>query len=108
MAQIQERIKTLVTSKPFFIFMKGSPDFPQCGFSARAIEALKRAGVKESDLGSFDVLEDEEVRQGVKTYTQVPTIPQIFAKGEFIGTGDVIAEMLENGELSDVVKAVNA
>lgn len=100
------KVKELTQSKPVVIFMKGTPDFPMCGFSAKAVEFLKQAGVKEDDLGSFNVLDDEGVRNAVKEYTKVPTIPQIFMNGEFIGTGDIIAELFESGELSEMVQSV--
>ena len=99
-----ERVKQLVKTKPVFVFMKGSPDFPQCGFSARAIEILRAAGVDDGAIGSVNVLEDQELRAAVKELTKVPTIPQIFVKGEFVGTGDIIAEMFESGELQEIVK----
>jgi len=99
MSNINSKIKEFIESKPVAIFMKGTPDAPQCGFSAQSIEALRSAGVSENDLAYFDVLSDEEVRQGVKQYSNWPTIPQVYIKGEFLGGSDIILEMAQNGEL---------
>lgn len=99
-----ERVKEITEKKHVVIFMKGDRNFPQCGFSARAIEVLRAAGVEDQDLETFDVLSDPDVRNSVKELTRVPTIPQVFVGGEFIGTGDVIYELLERGELKEIVQ----
>ena len=96
---VNERIKTEINSQDVMVFMKGSPMSPQCGFSAATIQALSMAGVK---FGSVDVLQDAEIREGIKQYSDWPTIPQLFVKGEFIGGCDIVREMYENGELQQL------
>jgi len=96
------KVKEIVSSKPVVIFMKGSPESPQCGFSAKSCEVLRAAGV--TDLGSFDVLSDEAVRAAVKEYTQWQTIPQVFIHGQFIGGCDIVSEMYEKGELKKLLE----
>jgi len=96
------KVKEIVSSKPVVIFMKGTPESPQCGFSAKSCELLKAAGV--TDLGSFDVLSDEAVRAAVKEHTQWPTIPQVFIHGQFIGGCDIVSEMYEQGELQKLLE----
>ena len=98
---VQERIKQQVEQFPVLLYMKGSPDFPQCGFSARAVAALKGCGV---EFAYVNVLEDQEVREGIKVFSNWPTIPQLYLKGEFIGGSDIIIEMYEKDELQDMVK----
>ena len=83
------------------IFMKGTPDFPACGFSARAVQVLKAAGVK--DLGSVDVLSDDPLWEALEDFTKWPTVPQIFIKGEFVGGCDIVTEMYERGELQQAL-----
>ena len=102
MSDSQIKIKEIVTSHPVVLFMKGTAQFPQCGFSGRAIELLKASGVE--DLVTVNVLEDEEVRQGIKDYSNWPTVPQLYVKGEFIGGADIIGEMHESGELKTLLK----
>ncbi|MDX1442281.1 MAG: Grx4 family monothiol glutaredoxin [Gammaproteobacteria bacterium] len=102
---VQERIKQQVAEFPVLLYMKGSPDFPQCGFSARAVAALKGCGV---EFAYVNVLEDQEVREGIKVFSNWPTIPQLYLKGEFIGGSDIIIEMYEKGELQDMVKGAVA
>jgi len=85
------------------LFMKGSAQFPMCGFSGRAIQVLKACGVNE--FKTFDVLSDEEVRQGIKDYAQWPTIPQLYVNGEFVGGSDILMEMYEAGELQPLLAA---
>ena len=92
-----EVIKQQVTGSPVVLYMKGTPDFPQCGFSARAVQILKECGV--SELTTFNVLEDPEIRQGIKEYANWPTIPQLYVNGEFVGGSDIMTEMYQNGEL---------
>ena len=91
-----ERIKQLVESHRVVIFMKGSPQFPQCGFSSVVVQILQHLGVP---FKSVDVLQNEEVRAGVKEFSNWPTIPQLYVKGEFIGGCDILREMFESGEL---------
>lgn len=105
-SEVQAFIRETVTSNPVVLFMKGTAQFPQCGFSARAIQILKEVGV--SKLVTVNVLEDAEVRQGVKDYANWPTIPQLYVQGEFIGGTDIVSEMFEKGELADVLKEAGA
>ncbi len=106
MSDVNEKIDNIVKGSDVVLFMKGSPLFPQCGFSSRAIAILDHLGVA---FESVDVLQDQEVRQGIKGYSDWPTIPQLYVKGEFVGGSDIMMEMFENGELqtmvSDVAKA---
>ncbi|MDO4230885.1 MAG: Grx4 family monothiol glutaredoxin [Lautropia sp.] len=97
----QAFIKQTVTEHPIVLFMKGTAQFPQCGFSGKAIQVLKNAGVKQ--LVTINVLEDEEVRQAIKDYSNWPTIPQLYINGEFIGGTDIMAEMAETGELQKLL-----
>jgi monothiol glutaredoxin len=90
------RIKDIVTSNDVVLFMKGSPLFPQCGFSSKAIAILDHLGLA---YASVDVLQDMEIRQGIKEYSDWPTIPQLYVKGEFLGGSDIMMEMYEAGEL---------
>ena len=94
--QIFERIQNELNSHDVLLFMKGSPVFPQCGFSAAVVQALTLTGVK---FKGIDVLQDPEIREGIKQFTDWPTIPQLYVKGEFVGGCDIIREMFENGEL---------
>ncbi len=98
----QERIETLVKSNDVVLFMKGTPLFPQCGFSSRAIAILDHLGVAYE---SVDVLQDMEIRQGIKEYSDWPTIPQLYIKGEFLGGSDIMMEMYEAGELQEMAEA---
>jgi monothiol glutaredoxin len=98
----KEFIQKTVTENPVVLFMKGTAQFPQCGFSGRAIQILKANGVKS--LVTVNVLEDDDVRQGVKEYANWPTIPQLYVKGEFVGGSDIMAEMHESGELQALLK----
>jgi monothiol glutaredoxin len=93
----QDRIKQTVTGNPVVLFMKGTPQFPQCGFSANAVQMLQACGVK--NLATVNVLEDPEVRQGIKEYANWPTIPQLYVNGEFVGGSDIMREMYQSGEL---------
>ena len=97
MSDVQQRIDDLVKSNRVVLFMKGTAQFPMCGFSGRAIQILKACGVE--DLQTVNVLEDESVRQGIKEYANWPTIPQLYVKGEFVGGADIITEMFQAGEL---------
>lgn len=96
-----DRIEALVKGSPVFLFMKGTPLFPQCGFSSRAVAILDRLGVA---YDSADVLQDMEIRQGIKAYSDWPTIPQLYVNGEFIGGSDIMMEMYEAGELADLMR----
>ena len=99
----QERIKQTVTANPVVLFMKGTPTFPQCGFSAKALQLLKASGVTE--VATVNVLEDAEIRQGIKEFANWPTIPQLYVNGEFVGGSDIMNEMFESGELQQVLAA---
>ena len=101
MSDVQQRIDELVKGNRVLLFMKGNAQFPQCGFSGRAIQVLKACGV--SDLKTFNVLEDDGVRQGIKDYAQWPTIPQLYIDGEFVGGSDIVMEMYESGELQQLL-----
>ena len=106
MSEVQDFIRETVTSNPVVLFMKGTAQFPQCGFSGRAIQILKASGVTK--LVTVNVLEDEEVRQGIKEYSNWPTIPQLYVAGEFIGGSDILAEKHESGELVTALKEAGA
>ncbi|AJP71017.1 Grx4 family monothiol glutaredoxin [Sphingomonas hengshuiensis] len=98
--EVQDRIQGLVDASPVLLFMKGSPLFPQCGFSSRAIAILNHLGV---EFDSVDVLQDQGVRQGIKAFSDWPTIPQLYVKGEFVGGSDIMMEMYESGELAQLL-----
>ncbi|MCX8477743.1 MAG: Grx4 family monothiol glutaredoxin [Sphingomonas sp.] len=98
--EVQDRIQGLVDANPVLLFMKGSPLFPQCGFSSRAVAILSHLGV---DFESVDVLQDQGVRQGIKAFSDWPTIPQLYVKGEFVGGSDIMMEMYESGELAQLL-----
>lgn len=98
----QETIKNQVTSHKVVLYMKGSPDFPQCGFSANTIKILQACGVNEPF--TIDVLEDPEIRQGIKQYANWPTIPQLYVNGEFVGGSDIVTEMYQSGELQKMLQ----
>ena len=103
MSEIQNWIKETVTSNEVVLFMKGTAQFPQCGFSGKAIQLLKSSGVK--DMVTVNVLDDPEVRQGIKDYSSWPTVPQLYVKGEFVGGSDIMNEMFASGELQTLLKA---
>ena len=96
---MHETIDELVKSNPVVLFMKGTRDFPQCGFSGRVVHILSQLGISFVDV---NVLEDPDLRQGIKDYTQWPTIPQLYVKGEFVGGCDIVSEMYENGQLKEL------
>ena len=102
----QQRIEQLVKSNDVVLFMKGTAQFPMCGFSGRAIQVLKACGVAKP--ATVNVLEDEDIRNGIKEYSNWPTIPQLYVKGEFVGGSDIMMEMYENGELQDMLGAPQA
>ncbi len=101
MSDVQQRIDDLVKGNRIVLFMKGTAQFPMCGFSGRAIQILKASGA--SELKTFNVLEDEAVRQGIKEYANWPTIPQLYVDGEFVGGSDIMMEMYESGELQQLL-----
>jgi monothiol glutaredoxin len=98
---VQDRIQQEITGTPVVLFMKGSPVFPQCGFSAAVVQILSQLGVK---FKGVDVLSDPQIRQGVKEFSSWPTIPQLYVKGEFVGGCDIVREMYETGELQQVLE----
>ncbi|QEY27042.1 Grx4 family monothiol glutaredoxin [Neisseria zalophi] len=99
---IQEQIKEVVNTHRVVLFMKGTKQFPQCGFSSRAVQLLQAAGC--NDFVTVNVLENEAVRQGIKEYSNWPTIPQLYVNGEFLGGSDIMMEMYEAGELEEALK----
>lgn len=104
MPQADPRIDALVTSNDVVLFMKGTALFPQCGFSSRAISILDHLGV---GYETVDVLQDPEIRQGIKAYSDWPTVPQLYVKGEFVGGSDIMTEMYEAGELQALLTEKN-
>jgi monothiol glutaredoxin len=98
----QSRIAEIVQKNDIVLFMKGTALFPQCGFSSRAIAILERLGAKYETV---DVLQDQDIRQGIKDYSDWPTVPQLYVKGEFVGGSDIMMEMYESGELQELVAA---
>jgi len=98
---VQEKIREQVTKHRVVLYMKGQPEFPMCGFSATAVEILKRSGV--DDFLAVDVLPDPEIRQGIKAFANWPTIPQLYIDGEFVGGADIMREMYQSGELQQVL-----
>ena len=103
---IQQVIREQVTTHPVVLYMKGSPQFPQCGFSANAVGILNALGVKE--LFTVDVLQDADIRQGIKEYANWPTIPQLYVNGEFVGGSDIMREMHQSGELQKLLTGEKA
>ena len=103
MSEVQNWIKETVTGNPVVLFMKGTAQFPQCGFSGKAIQLLKASGAE--NIVTINVLEDPEVRQGIKDFSNWPTIPQLYVKGEFIGGSDIMNEMFASGELKALLDA---
>jgi monothiol glutaredoxin len=103
MSDVQQRIEEIVKGHRVVLFMKGTAQFPMCGFSGRAMQILKACGV--TDLATVNVLDDEGIRQGVKEYANWPTIPQLYVDGEFVGGSDIMMEMYQSGELQQVLSA---
>ncbi|MGL6070038.1 Grx4 family monothiol glutaredoxin [Craterilacuibacter sp.] len=103
---IQETIRETVTSNPVVLYMKGSPTFPQCGFSARAVQIIKACGIAK--FAAIDVLQDPEIRQGIKDFSSWPTVPQLYIKGEFVGGSDIMTELYQNGELQKMLEGIAA
>ena len=102
----QEKIKQQVTGNRVVLYMKGTPQFPQCGFSALAVQVLNACGVK--DFHSVNVLADQQVREGIKQYANWPTIPQLYVNGEFVGGSDIMREMYQSGELQKLLETEKA
>ena len=98
---VANRIQNDIDSNDVFLYMKGTPMFPQCGFSARVIQILTHMDVK---FNSANVLEDDELRDGIKSFSQWPTVPQLYVKGEFVGGCDIVTEMYQSGELESLLK----
>lgn len=102
MSEVQTFIDETVKGHPVVLFMKGTAQMPQCGFSARAVQILRAVGLKE--VVTINVLDDNEVREGIKVYSSWPTIPQLYINSEFFGGSDIMAEMFENGELEKMLR----
>jgi monothiol glutaredoxin len=100
---VKEKIHQTISSNPVVLYMKGTADFPQCGFSGRVVQILQKCGIKFVDI---NVLDDEEIRQGIKDYANWPTIPQLYVQGEFVGGCDIISEMYASGELQKLFDTV--
>jgi monothiol glutaredoxin len=100
---INERIKQQLESHPVLLYMKGSPDFPQCGFSAKTVAILRAAGAR---FAYVNIFEDPEIREGLKVYSNWPTFPQLYVNGELIGGCDITAELFESGELKQILESV--
>ena len=103
MSDVQKRIDDIVKSNRVVLFMKGTAQFPQCGFSGRAVQVLKACGA--TDVTTVNVFDDDEIRQGIKDYAQWPTIPQLYVNGEFVGGSDIMMEMYQAGELQPLLTA---
>ena len=101
MSDVQAWIKETVTQNPVVLFMKGNAQFPQCGFSGRAIQLLKASGAE--NIVTINVLDDADIRQGIKEYSNWPTVPQLYVNGEFVGGSDILGEMFESGELKTLL-----
>ncbi len=104
MEELNQKIKDMINKDDVVLFMKGTPDFPQCGFSANIVGILNHFGI---NYKSYNVLEDLELREGIKVFSDWPTIPQIYIKREFIGGFDILRDMLESGEIEDLFKKKN-
>ncbi len=102
---VQEHLKEVIKTNEVVLFMKGTPDFPQCGFSGRTAQILKAC---ETPFASVDVLADDTVRQGIKEYSKWPTVPQLYVRGEFVGGCDIMTELYESGELQRILKPEGA
>lgn len=99
--ELKDKIESLIKSEKVFLFMKGTPEMPQCGFSAGVVSTLKQQGIS---FGSFNVLSDMKIREGIKEYTNWPTIPQLYINGEFVGGHDITVQMAQSGELKKKVE----
>jgi len=105
MEELNERIKKTLESDQILLFMKGNPDFPQCGFSAQAVAALRACGAKFS---AFNIFEDPDIREGLKAYSSWPTYPQLYVNGELVGGCDIVVEMYHSGELKKLLDEASA
>ena len=103
---VNEQIDSLVKQNPVVVFLKGTASFPQCGFSGRAVQILKACGVDAKAIKTVNVLDEPEIREAIKTYSNWPTIPQLYLAGEFIGGSDIMMEMYESGELKKLIPAM--
>jgi monothiol glutaredoxin len=99
---VMTRIQNDIEANPVVLYMKGTPVFPQCGFSAQVVQVLSLVGVK---FKAFDVLADDQLRQGIKEFSNWPTVPQLYVKGEFVGGCDIVREMYQSGELAELLRA---
>lgn len=106
MSDVQDFIRETVTDNTVVLFMKGTAQAPQCGFSSRVIQILRAVGLTQ--VVTLNVLDDEEVREGIKVYSDWPTIPQLYIKGEFVGGSDIVSEMFESGELETMLREAGA
>ena len=106
MSDVHKRIDQLVKGNPVVLFMKGTAQFPMCGFSGRAVQVLKACGVNQ--FATVNVLEDDGIRQGIKEYANWPTIPQLYVGGEFVGGSDIMMEMYQSGELQGLLRSSGA
>ncbi|MGE8357077.1 MAG: Grx4 family monothiol glutaredoxin [Microvirgula sp.] len=104
MRDVQAEIRQVITEHPVVLFMKGTAQFPQCGFSAKAVQIVKACGIDHP--ATVNVLEDPEVRQGIKDFSNWPTIPQLYVNGEFVGGSDIMTELFQSGELQKMIGAV--
>jgi len=100
---VQEKIRNQITANAVVLYMKGTPQFPQCGFSGATVQILKACGVQ--DFAAVDVLADPEIRDGIKAYANWPTVPQLYIKGEFVGGADIVRKMNQQGELQKLIKS---
>ncbi|HHU93820.1 MAG TPA: Grx4 family monothiol glutaredoxin [Alcaligenaceae bacterium] len=106
MSEVQDFIRETVTEHPVVLFMKGTAQMPQCGFSSRVVQILRAVGLTQ--VVTINVLDDEEVREGIKQFANWPTIPQLYIKGEFVGGSDIVSEMFESGELETMLRDAGA
>ncbi|WP_298051542.1 Grx4 family monothiol glutaredoxin [uncultured Paenalcaligenes sp.] len=106
MSEVQDFIRETVTEHPVVLFMKGTAQMPQCGFSSRVVQILRAVGLNQ--VVTINVLDDEEVREGIKQFANWPTIPQLYIKGEFVGGSDIVSEMFESGELETMLREAGA
>jgi monothiol glutaredoxin len=102
---INDQIDELVKNNNIILFMKGTPDFPQCGFSGKVVHILRECGIKK--FASVNVLEDPDMRQGIKDYSDWPTVPQLYVNGEFVGGCDIVSNMFEQGKLQDILAVIS-
>lgn len=103
----QKYIESTIQNNDIVLFMKGNAHFPMCGFSARAVQVLNASGADLNDLITVNVLDDDDVRQGIKEFSHWPTIPQLYVKGEFIGGADIMTEMYQNGEMRKLIESLS-